>query len=113
MRIPRQIPISNCIICLLGFSDASEKGYDAALYLNSTNDFGVFSCCLVRAKSKAAALKTTTISRLEFSGALLLSQLLRDFLDPELSISFEEISIFSDSQIALTRIKTGSHLLKT
>jgi len=67
---------------LLGFSDASEKGYSSVVYLRCVDNFGRASVNFLTAKSKVAPLKlgkldkNLTIPRLELCGALLLAQTL-------------------------------------
>jgi hypothetical protein len=59
--IPRQVGNSSASYNLLGFADASTKGYAACIYLHSTYSTGTVVTHLLRAKSKVAPIKTTTV----------------------------------------------------
>ena len=56
---------------LLGFGDASPKGYGACIYLKATINDGTCVCSLVIAKSRVAPLKELSLPRLELLGSLL------------------------------------------
>ncbi|CAI6357679.1 unnamed protein product [Macrosiphum euphorbiae] len=94
---------------LLGFSDASKKGYAATVYLRHIHDNDQISVYLITAKSKVAPLKITnqknefTIPRLELCGALLLSQTLNR-LKTTFSNSFtiSAVHAWTDSRIVLS-----------
>lgn len=68
LRIPRQIknPHSSEEIIIHGFSDASEKAYEACLYAVTYDENGKPSCHLICAKTRVAPLKVMTIAKLEF-----------------------------------------------
>lgn len=71
VSIPRRITFDNATtIQLHAFSDSSEKGYAAAVYLRTQTSTSVH-CHLVIGKSKVAPLKWSTIPRLELCGAVL------------------------------------------
>ena len=59
---------------LHGFSDASNNGFGAFVYVRSFRRSGKVTLKLLTAKSRAAPLKTETIPRLELLGNLLLSR---------------------------------------
>ncbi|XP_062707726.1 uncharacterized protein LOC134288058 [Aedes albopictus] len=102
------LPLSNTIsVDLLGFSDASEKGYEACLYLKSRNIQGQIAIRLLCSKSHVAPLKANraTIPRLELCGAVLLAQLV-DQVTRSLPIDIDQIKLWSDSTIALSWINT-------
>jgi len=74
IRIPRYIGGCTGIEFLLcGFSDTSERSYAAVLYIHVTDQSQKVTVYLLGAKTKPAPLKTTTITRLELSGAILLA----------------------------------------
>ncbi|XP_054272893.1 uncharacterized protein LOC128993159 [Macrosteles quadrilineatus] len=113
LRIPRYLHLANCVnIELHGFSDASECGYAACVYLRAEDSSGNVNVNLLIAKSKVAPLKRVTIPRLELCGAHLLAKLL-NYCHEQFSSSYKT-SMFAwcDSSIALSWIKTPSYLLK-
>ncbi|KAL1138331.1 hypothetical protein AAG570_008395 [Ranatra chinensis] len=61
---------------LIGFCDASSKGYGAAVYLYSTSGEVCHLGQLLTAKSNVAPLQEQTIPRLELQAAVLLSKLM-------------------------------------
>lgn len=88
---------------LHGFSDASEIGYSAVIYIKNVTQNTVR---LLTSKARVAPIKeekndkNTTIPRLGLSGALLLAQLV-DVVKTALEIKFHEIFLWTDSQIDL------------
>ncbi|XP_062542105.1 uncharacterized protein LOC134210101 [Armigeres subalbatus] len=102
------LPLRNTIsVELLGFSDASEKGYGACLYLRSRNIEGLVAIRLLCSKSHVAPLKANraTIPRLELCGAVLLAQLV-DQVTRSLPVDIDQVKLWSDSTIALSWINT-------
>ncbi|GFX32846.1 integrase catalytic domain-containing protein [Trichonephila clavipes] len=97
---------------LHGFSDSSERAYDAALYLRCINTSGQISVRLLCSKSKVAPLKSITIPRLELCGAVLLSKLLKRTLDA-FKVNISQIYFWTDSSIVLAWIKRPLAQLKT
>ena len=59
------------------FSDASEHGYGAALYLRKLSADSVVQCSLVMAKSRTAPLQYVSVPRLELQAATIAIQLHR------------------------------------
>ncbi|XP_063919415.1 uncharacterized protein LOC135134622 [Zophobas morio] len=113
LKIPRYILQSLPRLLLVGFSDASSKGYSACIYLHAYDSSSTCSNHLLKAKNKVAPLKTLTIPRLELCGALLLSRLLRDVIKSLKAVRFENVHLYTDSQIVLAWLHTSPHLLKT
>ena len=69
-------------VVLVGFCDASEKGYAAVIYIRG--DFGdemEVRTNFVSSKTKVAPIAKQTIPRLELLGALLLAMLLKRVMD--------------------------------
>lgn len=76
LTIPRPIMMDGDVKYELhAFSDSSEKGYAAAIYLRCDPGETV-QCHLITAKTKVSPLKRVTIPRLELCGAVLAAQLL-------------------------------------
>lgn len=81
LHIPRQITSSRGKVAkyeLHGFSDASEIGYGACVYLKGIQDTGVVTIQLVCSKSRVAPVKSITLPRLELCGALVLAKLMNN-----------------------------------
>lgn len=96
---------------LHGFSDASNIGYGACLYVHSRGKNGNIVNRLLYAKSRVAPIKTITIPRLELCGALLLARLYRETSDA-LGIIPNKTILWCDLTIVLHWLKTSPHLLK-
>lgn len=58
-----------------GFSDASQDGYGACIYIKSTDNEGNHFARLLCAKSRVAPIRNISLHRLELCGALLLAEL--------------------------------------
>ncbi|KAJ0175222.1 hypothetical protein K1T71_009363 [Dendrolimus kikuchii] len=99
---------------ILGFCDASSRGYAAVVYLRTKDAVGASKVSLVIAKSKVAPLKTVTIPRLELMAAHLLAKLVnyvKSVLQPRLVI--DQTLLFTDSSVVLAWLNTPTHTLKT
>lgn len=114
MSIPRHVGVlDGCEVTLLGFSDASEKAYGAAIYLHIQSTTGTV-VNLLCAKSRVAPLKSATLARLELCGALLLSKLIRSVITTyESRCKFNRILAFTDSTVTLHWIHSSPHRWKT
>ncbi|XP_054259795.1 uncharacterized protein LOC128984491 [Macrosteles quadrilineatus] len=114
LRIPRYISTSlHTAVQLHGFSDASEKGYTAVVYLRVTDSQENTRLYLIVSKSKVAPLKRIYLPRLELCGAHLLGKLLQyssNILSAHMKI--ESIYAWCDSTIVLTWIRTLPYRLK-
>lgn len=111
--IPRHISNFKDSHMLIGFCDASEKGYAAAIYLRSVSLDSQVSCNLLKAKTKVAPLKSLSIPRLELSAALLLARLLHSLSKFTSTLNLKEIHLFTDSTIVLQWLCISPHKLKT
>lgn len=80
LTIPRHIGVSeSCSASLLAFSDASEKGYGAVIYVR-VQQVSEVSVRLLCAKSKIAPVQTISLARLELMGIHLMSKLIKTIL---------------------------------
>lgn len=95
-----------------GFCDASMEAYGACIYIRSSDHQGIWHARLLCSKTRVAPLKSTTIPRLELSGALLLAQLAAKVAD-SWSIKCETIHLWTDSMIVLGWLNSHSSRLKT
>ncbi|XP_062538393.1 uncharacterized protein LOC134206681 [Armigeres subalbatus] len=99
--IPRRASIDGAVqFELHGFADASTKAYGACLYIRSINPDGTATSRLLTSKSKVAPLHDMTIPRKELCAALLLARLI-DKVTSTINIRFQQIALWSDSQIVL------------
>ncbi|KAF6204000.1 hypothetical protein GE061_002339 [Apolygus lucorum] len=112
LSIPRPFPTTDTNYQLICFSDASERGFCAAIYLRATNGSDV-SMTLVKSKTRLAPTKTLTIPRLELSGALLLAQLIKTLSQLQENLHINDIYCFTDSMVALSWIRSMPHCLQT
>jgi len=103
--IPRHIT-EDCAISvqLHAFSDSSQKGYAASVYLRVETTTSV-RCHLVTGKTRVASLQHVTIPRLELCGAVFAAQLLRytvsTFQD---RLHIDKLTAWTDSTTALAWI---------
>lgn len=114
VAIPRQIvgPAGSSYQ-LHGFSDSSEVGYAAVVYLRVAMSNKI-TTHLVAGKSKVSPVKVQSIPRLELCGALLLARLLHHLVElftPLITLS--SITAWTDSQIVLCWVNSSPHHLKT
>ncbi|XP_073962027.1 uncharacterized protein [Choristoneura fumiferana] len=115
LQIERFILKDTKVCSLHGFSDASELGYSAAVYLRTVGLNGEVKVSLVMAKSRVAPVKSKlTIPKLELSGAALLVRLLKYVVEAlKDEVVVEEIFGWSDSTIVLSWLRLSPHLLQT
>jgi hypothetical protein len=112
ITIPRQVSEQSAIKHILGFCDASEKGYAACVYLHSTYSNGDVTLQLLTSKGKVAPLSTLTIPKLELLAALLLARLVNSVTASLKFTNLGSIRLFSDSKTALTWLLTPPYRLK-
>lgn len=113
IKIPRYINSEfSSVITIIGFCDASEKGYASSVYLRTQSQENV-QVHLLKAKSKVAPLKTVTIPKLELNGAVLLAKLIHSLKDVLSHLPQYELYCFTDSATVLAWLHKPPHLLKT
>lgn len=95
---------------LIGFSDASELGYCAVVYVKCSSGNQTW-CNLLTAKTKIAPIKTLTIPRLELCAAELLSRLIKN-VQLKCNLDYVPYRCFTDSNIVLAWIKSCPSTLK-
>ncbi|XP_022163934.1 uncharacterized protein LOC111029283 [Myzus persicae] len=114
IRVPRHFNSRRNAPCyLLGFCDASQRGYAAVVYLRMVEVPVGDSVFLVGTKTKLASTKSMTIPRLELNAALLLARWLnriRGILAAQLNIV--DIRAWSDSMIVLSWLKVPHESVK-
>lgn len=109
-QVPRYLSaVENSPAILVGFAVASEKGYEAMVFIKIESNVH-----LVCAKSEVAPLNIISIPRLELCAALLLTRLLKFVIDSFQSrIIIQEIFLFSDSTVTLNWINSSLHRWQT
>jgi hypothetical protein len=115
LRLERFVLAGVKTCSLHGFSDASELGYGAAVYLRTVGQDGEVKVSLMMAKSRVAPIKSKlTIPKLELSGATLLVRLLK-YVVAAISddMKIDSIVGWSDSTIILSWLRVSPHLLQT
>ena len=88
---------------LIGFCDASEKGYAAVVYLRMVTmslDKEDVGCSLVESKTRVAPLKKQPITRLGLLGALILARLMVRIQSILRDVNINEEYCFTDSAVA-------------
>ncbi|GFX49754.1 pro-Pol polyprotein [Trichonephila clavipes] len=113
IKIPRFLFVdSDNQFHLLGFSDASEKAYAAAIYCRSVSDTEKINVQLIISKTRVAPLKPISLPRLELCGALLLVKLM-DFTCKALNYPTSQTQFYTDSTIILAWVGSHASLWKT
>ncbi len=112
---PRYVFSQNILRCQLhGFSDASELGYAAAVYLRIESPEGVIQTSLIIGKARVAPLKSQSVPRLELLGATLLSNLLQFVMESYTKLAIiDEVFAYTDSQVVLAWIASSPHRWKS
>ncbi|XP_063979066.1 uncharacterized protein LOC135163517 [Diachasmimorpha longicaudata] len=95
-----------------GFADASNTGYEACIYLRSTNPANQVQITLLCSKSRVSPMKYFSTARLELCAAHVLSELYKT-VQEALTVPISETILWSDSIITLHWIKSETHKLKT
>ncbi|CAI6347668.1 unnamed protein product [Macrosiphum euphorbiae] len=114
VKLRRYIPIEQCTEAqLIGFSDASKRGYSAVVYLRLSYGAGSGTVHLLTARSKVAPLNNSrldeslSVPRLELCGALLLAQTLhRAQSNLSSIIHISSIHAWTDSTVVLSWLTT-------
>lgn len=113
IHIPRCImPIKTRQVFIIGFADASDLGYAAAIYLRSQSIEDEINTYLLTAKTRIAPVKTLSIPRLELCAALLLVNLLNSCKKVFMQLCPTATFLFSDSTVVLGWLATPPHKLK-
>ncbi|XP_064215763.1 uncharacterized protein LOC103314804 [Tribolium castaneum] len=108
-EIPRHLgTCSNLPVTIVGFADASEKGYGAVVYVKVPEK--VPTVRIICARSKVAPLKSLSIPRLELCAALLLARLIH-FVESTFQsrLIIENIVALTDSSVVLNWINASPH----
>ncbi|XP_058816629.1 uncharacterized protein LOC131679895 [Topomyia yanbarensis] len=101
LRIPRRVVSSSAVAFEMhGFADASDVAYGACVYIRSICEDGSTSMKIISGKSKVAPIAPLSIPRKELLAALLLHRLVVKILSA-LKMSFNEVILWSDSQVIL------------
>lgn len=93
------------------FSDASEKSFGAAAYLQGQTAEGEPMTRLVMSKSRVAPIKKLTLPRLELMGALIAARMGNNLLQA-LNMRQNQIRMWTDSMIVLQWISSSLHKWK-
>jgi len=120
VTLPRYINVqSYSDIQLLGFADASSKGYAATIYLRVVHSSGNVTVHFVSCKTKVAPIKTSeldetlSIPRLELCAALLLAQSLSHIQGVlSATIQISQVRAWIDSSIVLLWLSSEQKYFK-
>lgn len=112
LQIPRLVPARDSNTHVVGFCDASTRGYSAIIYFVCISNTNV-STHLLACKSRIAPLRTISLPRLELCAALLLCRLYASLKPLLESVQVQSLRFFSDSTIVLSWIHMSPHLLST
>ena len=116
IKIPRQVNADKADgkkLELHVFSDASEKAMAAVAYLRIVKESGSAErVYMLKAKTQVAPLGVMTIPRLEKLQSCLMAVKLMQFIEKQLDLPLAQISLWTDSSVALAWIKSKSRTLK-
>ncbi|XP_022164862.1 uncharacterized protein LOC111029924 [Myzus persicae] len=120
VTLPRYINVQSCSdIQLLGFSDASMKGYAATIYLSVVYTSGNVPVHFVSCKTKIAPIKTSQLNEslsipcLELCAALLLAQSLSHIQEVlSTTINISQVRAWTDSSIVLSWLSSEKKYFK-
>lgn len=113
MQIPRYVLSDSAeSIELHCFSDASQVGYGACIYMRTIDSHGNAKTSLLCSKSKVAPLKPTSIPRLELCAALLSTRLCKIITD-SIRLSINRILYWCDSSVVLGWLRGNPSKFKT
>ncbi|XP_029155196.1 uncharacterized protein LOC114928280 [Nylanderia fulva] len=102
--VPRWLGgVTESMLEIHGFADASERAYSAVIYLKSKTK-GITKVTLLAAKTKVAPLKQVSLPRLELSAATLLARLVAHTL-PIIGAERAPLHMWSDSTVTLGWIR--------
>ena len=99
------------VVELHHFSDASSQGFGACSYLRIVDNFDRVTVHLVMAKARVTPIASTTIPRMELTGAVLATRL-SAILNRELGFKNIENFFWSDSKIVLGYIANEAKRFK-
>lgn len=94
-----------------GFSDASMQAYAAVAYLRTENEKGEVITRIIASRTRVAPLRTVSLPRLELSGALLLSKLLKQ-IEQAMRIPTTQMYAWTDSSIVIAWLSGEPHRWK-
>lgn len=110
LQKPRWVLPFNHTVQLVGFADASLKGFGAVLYIVSRSQDGQIAVRLLYSQSRVAPQpnkkrkKPITLPKLELNAALELARI-TDKYQKIIPLNFESVILFSDSTITLCRLQ--------
>ncbi|XP_038117277.1 uncharacterized protein LOC119769333 [Culex quinquefasciatus] len=111
ISFPRLVNSTNAVRRELhGFADASKRAYGASVYLRCVNPDGSVTMHLLCSKSRNAPTPEITIPKLELCAAKLLAELMVKVIEA-VKMDFDDIVLWSDSQIVLAWLKKDLHQL--
>ncbi|XP_051809278.1 uncharacterized protein LOC127535407 [Acanthochromis polyacanthus] len=105
--LPKEVDISGLRREVHIFCDASEEAYGSVAYLRSTDRHGVVHLSFLMARSRVSPKRLHSMPRLELCAALTGAQLAQ-VLEKELTITIDQIILWSDSTTVLTWLKSES-----
>nr|CAI5830482.1 unnamed protein product [Callosobruchus analis] len=115
ISFPRYIFSRDILRCQLhDFSDASESGYAASVYVRLELPNDVIRTSLAIAKSRVSPLKALCLPRLELLSSALMSDLV-SFVITTYSplITIDEVFAYTDSQVVLYWVSSSPYRWKT